>query len=133
MLFVYSSSTPSMPLSIFSSFHTFLLSLYCFKNFLVCYTAMFPYACMDLLSICICPVLYPSLYFSSVASVHLHQNISTVLRVLYLSPCFSIFYVFFSLSFHICILVSNLLCHLFDVFNRMSITDDLCIGTHSSF
>jgi len=36
------------------------------------------------------PVLCPSLYFSSVASVHLHQCNSTLLLLPYLWPCFAI-------------------------------------------
>jgi len=51
---------------------------------------MFP-DCMDLLTIHMWPVLFPSLYFSSVASVHLHQGIFTLLLLPYLWPCFAIF------------------------------------------
>jgi len=51
--------------------------------------SMFPYVCMDLLTFHIlCPVLFQS-YFSSVASVHLHRDISTLLPLLAnLWPCF---------------------------------------------
>jgi len=42
-------------------------------------------------------------------------------------------HVFSSLSFHIRTLGSNFLCRLFLVLNRMSITNNLCFGTHSSF
>jgi len=51
----------------------------------------------------------------------------------YLWPCFGIFHVFSSLSFHTHTLGSNFLCHLFVVLNRMSITNNLCFGTRSSF
>ena len=80
-------------------------------------TTMFPYAYMDLLSIHMWPVLCPSLYFSYVASVYLHQGISTLLPLLYLWPCFGILHVFSSLSFHTCTLGSNFLCYLFVVLN----------------
>ena len=72
---------------------------FCFFPFAMEITLMFPYACMVLLTIHMWSVLYPSLYFSSLANVHLHQCISTLLPLPYLWPCFGILHVFSSLSF----------------------------------
>jgi len=41
-------------------------------------------------------------------------------------------HIFSSLSFHIDTLGTYFLCHVFVVLNRMSITNSLCFGTHSS-
>jgi len=90
---------------------------------------MFPYACMGLLTIHMWSALCPSLYFSSVASIHLHQCITTLLPLPYLLPYFGNLH----MSFHTCTLASNFLCHLFVILNCMSITNNLCFGTHSSF
>jgi len=107
----------------------FLLFHYCFSNLLIPPPCFLMSAWTFWQSTC---VLYPSLYFSSVASVHLHQNISTLLPLPYLWPCFGILHVFSFLSFHTCSLGSNFLCHLFLVLNRMTITNNLCFSTHSS-
>jgi len=71
--------------------------------------------------------------FSSVVSVHLDEGISTLLPQPYLWPRFCILHIFSSLSFHTRILGINFLCHLIVVLNHMSITNNLCFGTHSSF
>ena len=47
-------------------------------------TTMFPYVYMDLSTFHVHPLLFPSLGFSSVANVHLHQSISTLLPLPYL-------------------------------------------------
>jgi len=62
----------------------------------------------------------------AVASVHLHQGVSTVLLLPYLWPCFGILQVFSFLSFHTRTLFSNFLHYLFVVLNRMSIANNLC-------
>jgi len=85
----------------------FLLFPYCFTNFLIpppCFLMQSPRPhgdwtpvrphkvsykvsyCMNLLTINMQPVLFSSLYFSSVASVHLYQGISTLLPLSYLWP-----------------------------------------------
>jgi len=95
LFFVYSSHA-SVDFSFFQFpyFSSFLLLLQQLSHS----TTMFPYACMDLLIIHMWPVLYLSLYFSSVASVHLHQCIFTLLLLPYLWPCFGILYMFFLLE-----------------------------------
>jgi len=134
--FVYSSCTPSMPLSIFlfSNFHTFSpfpLLLLQFPHS----TTMFPFACMGLLTIHIkstcalsiiifficCQCSFTSNYFHSASSV-----LSLTMRW-YSSRVFSF------LSFHTHALGSNFLHHLYVVLNHMSITKNLCFGTHASF
>jgi len=99
LCFLYCSCIPPMPLSIFlfSNFRTFS-SFPLLLQQLPYSTTMFPYVCMDLLTIHMWPVLYSSLYFSSVGSVHLHQCISTVLPPSYLWPCFCILDMFFLLE-----------------------------------
>ena len=47
-------------------------------------TTMYPYICKKLLRFYICAVLFPSLSFSSYASVNLHPGVSTVLPLPYL-------------------------------------------------
>jgi len=63
------------------------------------YTIMFPYACMSLLTIHMWPVLFPSLHFSSVASIHLHQGISSLIPLPYLSLCFGILHILLQTSY----------------------------------
>jgi len=129
--FVYSSCIPSTPLSSFlsSNFDT----LYSFPLLLQhpphC-TIIFPYVCMDLLRIHMCPVLFPTLYCLFFASVHLHQGISTLLPLPYLWPCFCIPHMFFFLKLPYTqswleLLMPSLCC--------VSITNNLCFGTHFSF
>ena len=88
-------------------------------------TTMFPYLCMDLVTIHIlccfrhyificCQCLFTSRYF--------HCATSTVL--LYSSHLFLL---------ETCTLGLNFLCHLFVILSCMSITNNLCFGTHSSF
>jgi len=112
------------PISIF-----YVLFPYCFSNFFI------PPPCflMSAWTIYMWSVLFPSLYFSFIGSVRLHQGISTLLSLPYLWACFGILHVFSSLSFHTCSLDSNFLCCLFVVINCMSITNNWCFGTHSSF
>jgi len=89
---------------------------------------MFPYdnphvacaVCIIIFSIC-CQCSFTSTYFQS-------GSTTLSLTVLWYSS-----HVFTSLSFHTRTLGSNFLCHLFVVLNRMSITYNLCFGTHSSF
>jgi len=86
LLFLYSFHAC---VNFFSNFHTFS-SFSLLLQQLPHSTTMFPYACMGILTIHMWPVLYSSLYFSSVASVHLHQSISTLLPLPYFWPCFGI-------------------------------------------
>ena len=74
-----------------------------------------------------------TVYISSVASVHLHPGLSTLLpETLSLTMHLYSSHVFSSLSFHTPNLGSNFLCQLFVASNHMSITNSLWFGTHSS-
>jgi len=126
-----------MPLSSFLSYNFHTLSSYPLLHQQPPHsTTTFPYVCIDLLTVHICPVLFPSLYFSYVATICLHWSISTLLPLPYLWSCFCISHVFSSLSFRTCSVGLNFLFHLFVVLsslNHMSINSNLCFGTHSLF
>ena len=62
-----------------------------------------------------------------------HLSISTLFPLPYLWPYFCMPYVFSSLSFYTRTVGLNFLCHLFVVLSHLSITNNLCFGTHSSF
>jgi len=106
----------------------FLLFPYCFSNFLIPPPCFLMPAWAFWQSTCdLCCIHH--YIFSSVASVHFHQCI----RYLIFDHAFVFFTYFSSLSFHTRTLGSNFLRHLFLELNRMSITNYLCFGTHSSF
>jgi len=92
-----------MPLLSFISsiFVYFVFFPYCYSSFLIPPRCLFPYIYMTFwYSTYVLSGLFTSLSFSSFASVHLHQGISTLLPLPYLKPCFCIPHVFSSLSFH---------------------------------
>jgi len=101
----------------------FLLFHYCFSNFLI------PPPCF------LMPVLWAFwqtiIFF--ICCVHLHPDICTLLPHLIFDHALVFFTCFSSLSFHTCTLCSNFLHHPFIVLNHMSITHNLCFGTHFSF
>jgi len=130
---VYSSCTPSVPLSVFLFFQfpCFFFFSYCFSKFLIpppCFlmTAWtFWQSTSDLCCFLhyifhLLPVFISSRYFHSASAT------------LFLTMLWYSLHAFSLLNFDTHTLGSNCLHHLFVVLNRMSITNNLCFGTHPS-